>query len=293
MRCLFLAFITTQLFSSVVFALPNGYNFGNSPWPVNLETYPHVNNFDNNLNRNGLNKACHKLERRKGDKLKQLDEATFCGDFQTFRNFYDLVGDPNKIFHYSFKVPPRHFEAEGRLITNRANLLSSALFGAVNNFSEGHKEILNFLIDEGANLDQRNIEYVTRHGRFEETPAGLVIKRYNQKILSFLISKGMDVNYDDDRTDSPLISAIYNINHFAIELLMKNGADVNQLTTKTCFKDSIDRMRPQLIGKLSPCTPFDIAHRIDSIITELDNGYSKYSYKKVMQIIEGKETRLP
>jgi ankyrin repeat protein len=103
---------------------------------------------------------------------------------------------------------------------------------------EGHKEIVELLIANGADVNLRSGMVVkTKDGSDGEqmaqemmnnrTPLDMAIRKEHTEIAELLIAKGTDVNAKSNRGYTPLHEASKNEKTEILELLIANGADVN------------------------------------------------------------------
>jgi ankyrin repeat protein len=93
---------------------------------------------------------------------------------------------------------------------------------------EGNLEIVNFLIEQGANVNSKN-HYSTIYPIFDA-----INSRNNQKnyflIIQSLIESGVDINKTDSFGNTLLYHAIEEENMKLIELLIQLGCDINQVS---------------------------------------------------------------
>jgi ankyrin repeat protein len=96
-----------------------------------------------------------------------------------------------------------------------------ALFKSI---TDGHLNVLKFLIEHGANVNGLNMDKLT------SLSVAIFSTRHNFEIVKILIDNGADVNKPDDDTYeyTPLCSAVDSGHLEIVKLLIENGADVNK-----------------------------------------------------------------
>jgi len=95
----------------------------------------------------------------------------------------------------------------------------TALMAAV---EKGYEDIINFLLEEGADIEAKN-----NKGQTALMRAVLV---ENQSIVDLLLSKGANVNVKDNLGITPLMYAVETENKDIVDLLLSKGANVNAQT---------------------------------------------------------------
>jgi len=90
----------------------------------------------------------------------------------------------------------------------------------------GKKEIVEFLINKGANINDKDIK--------GSTVLHLAVSGGSKELVEFLLSKGMDINARDSKGNTPLQHAIlnyvmtYDINFLeSVKFLINKGANIN------------------------------------------------------------------
>jgi ankyrin repeat protein len=83
----------------------------------------------------------------------------------------------------------------------------------------GQKDLVKALIDEGADINEKN--------KYGQTPLIYASRGSHIEIIKLLLSQGADVNKKYNQSSTPLTEAMAKGNKEIIELLMEKGADVN------------------------------------------------------------------
>jgi len=136
-----------------------------------------------------------------------------------------------------------------------------------------HKEIINFLIKEGMNINVKTTDGFT--------PLYYTVKNNNLKLAKFLINEGVNVNEKNIIEDTPLHYAFSdNIELDIIEFLIKEGADINaknrngntplDLAKHGKYKNIVEILKDeQTINKLFLVCEKGTLDTVKSIISEL------------------------
>lgn len=82
-------------------------------------------------------------------------------------------------------------------------------------------EPVEFLLNNGANLIERDCYY--------NSLIHLLVKNNNKQILTYLLSKGMDVNTVNENGESPLQYACFWSNEEMVNVLVSEGADIHHI----------------------------------------------------------------
>jgi ankyrin repeat protein len=121
------------------------------------------------------------------------------------------------------------------------------------------KKILTLLLENSNNSD---IAFNVPNSK-NETPLITIIKSKNyslkekENIISMLIAKGANVNFIDEKDMTPLIYAIQEKSLSLVQMLVKNGANVNHCnpsdSCKTILKYAIDSNQYEIVKYLVQC----------------------------------------
>lgn len=111
----------------------------------------------------------------------------------------------------------------------------------------GQLEAAKYLLDKGANIDEKNYSYI------EETPLMLACDTGNAEAVRFLVENGADVNARDKRDRPVIFHAINSID--CMRVLLDNGVDIEtrvkeNYTTLECavHMNNVDAVR-FLVGR--------------------------------------------
>lgn len=105
--------------------------------------------------------------------------------------------------------------------------------------ARNHPAMVEFLIEQGANVDQRGIDRnwarrVTSEPRMKDmktgglTPLLYAVRENCLECVEALLDAGADINNPDPDNVSPLILALVNMRYDIAMLLIERGADINQ-----------------------------------------------------------------
>ena len=129
---------------------------------------------------------------------------------------------------------------------------------------EGHKEIVQLLLDKGAKIDEKD--------DYEKTPPFiLAIKMGHIEIVKLLIDKGADINEKDngDYKRTPLIWASIYGSKEIVELLLDKGAKIDE-------KDDIEKRTPLIWAVIkNHIEVVELLINKGANINEKDNGNEK------------------
>ena len=121
-------------------------------------------------------------------------------------------------------LPSVKYVLKNRLQTDRDRLYE-LFFSAM---KYGLTRIVKIFIDIGIDVNQPNIESDTDYWSYSKfLPLHYAIINYRNEIVKLLIKAGADVNLND-RSQTPLSTAILKENIEAINILLDNGADPNK-----------------------------------------------------------------
>ena len=84
----------------------------------------------------------------------------------------------------------------------------------------GHYDIIDYLLDGGANIDLRQLKY-------EYTPLYAAASRGRDKCCELLIARGANINSRSKWGKTPLSIALYNNHESTGKMLIRRGADIN------------------------------------------------------------------
>ncbi|MEE9443504.1 MAG: ankyrin repeat domain-containing protein [candidate division Zixibacteria bacterium] len=85
--------------------------------------------------------------------------------------------------------------------------------------SEGHTEVIEYMIEKGADVDTKSY--------FGITPLHVAAQNGQQKVIELLIKKGADIHAKGRSRHTPAFYAAFGGHLEIIELLLRNGIDIN------------------------------------------------------------------
>ncbi|MDQ7827116.1 MAG: ankyrin repeat domain-containing protein [Candidatus Eremiobacteraeota bacterium] len=151
-------------------------------------------------------------------------KCLFCDHLNHYREaFCEACG--KKIFENIFKAVEgnsmesieKFLEIDGRALTKTNDNGMKIIHIAVR---EGRKDLLEYLLEKGAQVDERN--------EFGYTPLHVAAMCGQTDLARFLIGKKAQVKATDpDMGSTPLHEAVRNCHSDLIELLIQKGADIN------------------------------------------------------------------
>ena len=89
-------------------------------------------------------------------------------------------------------------------------------------------KIVNDLLDHGANVNDIEQGKRRKDNSTRNTPLMAASRNGNLPLVTYLISKGADVNYKNEFSRSALIEALLMENYNVVLYLLENGADISQ-----------------------------------------------------------------
>lgn len=104
---------------------------------------------------------------------------------------------------------------------NRADLLALGLIEAA---VEGHAQIVQLLLEEGANINQR-------HKYNGETALAIATFNNREKVIEVLLIAGADVNIPNNDGVTPLMFASAKCSLRVVRHMLKAGADVSAISS--------------------------------------------------------------
>jgi len=154
-----------------------------------------------------------------------------------------------------------HSEVVEFLLANGANVNQASNYGETPLFTSscrGHQEVVKLLLANGARVDQAD--------NFGSTPLSMSSVRGRQVVVKLLLANGADVNQADNNGRTPLIMSSKNGHQEVVKLLKARIATIRRFTILSAIRQV--RFRPptpppsQLLSLLANRTPDDLVRVI-------------------------------
>lgn len=236
--------------------------------------------------------SSHIITREKDQLLAWANKML--GDYEEFQSLEDTVSRRTPLLmaisrEYSFLAQALiHFGAN----VNAQGVKGTALHEAIYSQCDDKKELIELLIDKGADVNIKN--------KSEHTPLHVAIRENMPGIVKDLVKKGADINAQTSKGCTPLHDAIFCRNKEIVKYLVATGADKTiiysndgvqgnalQIACETGNEIIIDLLQtdPESLARKRRLPPFYFLHLTRSIRSDEKVGDIPWLPNKVKKEI--------